>query len=58
LNLCRETPLDSKSNALTFWSLELGGIGDPVDREGDEEAVERFCETIKFMDGRYQVTFS
>ena len=33
------------------------GIADPIDREGDNEALEKFCETIKFVDGRYKVTY-
>jgi len=34
-----------------FWSL---GITDPIDREGDDEALKKFYKLI--VDGRYQVT--
>ena len=37
-----------------FWSLELVGIVDPINREGDDEALEKLYEIIN---GRYQVTF-
>ena len=40
-----------------FWCLETIGIKDPMGKENDEEAIVRFCETIKFEDGRYQVTW-
>jgi len=35
----------------TFWSLELVGITDPIDRGSDDEALEKFCESIKFREG-------
>ena len=31
-----------------FWSLETIGIKDPMSKESDEEAIEKFCNTIKF----------
>ncbi|XP_065899951.1 uncharacterized protein [Dysidea avara] len=34
----------------TFWSLELVGIADNIDREGDDEALEKLCKTVKFVD--------
>ena len=40
-----------------FWCLETTGIKDPMSKESDEEAIDRFCKTIKFEDGRYQVTW-
>ena len=43
-------------NLERFWCLETIGITDPVGRESDDEVLEMFCKTIKFKDGRYQVT--
>ena len=40
-----------------FWSLETIGIKDPMSKESDEEAIEKFCSTIKFEEGRYQVSW-
>ena len=40
-----------------FWSLETIGIKDPISKESDEEAIEKFCNTIKFEEGRYQITW-
>ena len=33
------------------------GIKDPISKESDEEAIEKFCNTIKFEEGRYQITW-
>ena len=43
-------------NLEKFWYLETIGIKDPMSKESDEETIEKFCKTIKFEDGRYQVT--
>ena len=40
-----------------FWSLETIGIKDSMSKESDEEAIEKFCNTIKFEEGRYQVSW-
>lgn len=37
--------------------MELVGITDPIEKEGDDVAPEKFCESIKFVNGRYQITF-
>lgn len=44
-------------NLEKLWCLETIGIKDSMSNESDEEAIERFCKTIKFEDGRYQVTW-
>ena len=41
-----------------FWSLETIGIKDPFETEGDDDVLTRFGETIKFKNGRYEVTWS
>jgi hypothetical protein len=40
----------------TFWSLEDLGIKDSPYSNDDEAALRRFNDTIKFKDGRYEVT--
>ena len=32
-----------------FWCLETIGIKDPMSKESDEEAIDRFCKTIKMV---------
>ena len=44
-------------NLENFWCLETIGIKDSMCRESDDEALEKFCETIKYQDRRYQVTW-
>ena len=44
-------------NLKRFWYLETIGIMDPIGRESDNKILEMFCKTIKFEDGRYQVTW-
>jgi len=41
----------------SFWSLESIGIRDNVSGDDDEMALEQFCETVKFENNRYQVTW-
>ena len=40
-----------------FWNLETIGIRDPVGAESDDDALMRFGETIRYENGRYQVTW-
>ena len=39
-----------------FWKLETLGIREPVQENEDKKALQKFDETIRFEDGRYQVT--
>ena len=39
-----------------LWCLENIGISDPQFVDGDDEALQKFNETVKFDDGHYQVT--
>ena len=41
----------------TLWSLENIGITDLLETNDDENALIRFNNTVKFVDGRYQVTW-
>ena len=40
-----------------LWCLENIGISDPPFGDSDDEALQKFNETVKFDDGRYQVTW-
>lgn len=47
----------TKPQLENLWSLELIGIKDPLSTESDDEALDKFCENIKFTDGRYYITW-
>ena len=50
-------PIINKPHLENLWSLELIGIKDPLSTESDDEALEKFCENIKFLNGRYHITW-
>ena len=52
-----DTVLPSKPNLEDFWNVEAIGITDPQANTDDEEATQRFKETLKRDGGRYQVTW-
>ena len=49
--------VDKNPDLERFWSLETIGIKDPMSKESDEEAIEKFCSTIKFEERKYQVSW-
>ena len=38
-----------------LWSLEIIGIADPMIENDDDLALHKFCESVWFEDGRYQI---
>ena len=50
-------PIINKPHLENLWSLEMIGIKDPLSTESDDEALEKFCENVKFLNGRYHVTW-
>ena len=62
LQCCVSSPTASvstgnKPQLENLWSLEMIGIKDPLSIESDDEALDKFCENIKFEDGRYYITW-
>ena len=56
------TPLDSsndfmKPNLEEFWKLETIGIQEPVNDSDDEQAIQKFNDTARKTNGRYEVTW-
>ena len=49
--------LESKPNLEHFWSLESIGINESPLTVDDDQAIDSFNKTIKFVDGRYLVTW-
>lgn len=47
----------SQPDLTDFWNLESIGISDNYEQSDDERAMKLFKETLKFQDGRYQVTW-
>jgi hypothetical protein len=52
-----DSVLSTKPNLEDFWQLESIGILDKFSNSGDDIAMSQFRETVKFEDGRYQVTW-
>jgi len=38
-----------------FWCLEVIGIKDPIGINDDDQALQKFCDTVNFEKGRYYV---
>ena len=57
LQCCVSTSTTKSLDLESFWSLESIGIRDSVSGDDDEKALEQFCETVKFENNRYQVTW-
>ena len=49
--------LESKPDLEHFWSLELIRINESPVTVDDDQAGDKFNKTIKFVDGRYLVTW-
>ena len=47
----------SKPCLESFWSLETIGIRDPLTSNNDDETLHKFCESIKFSEGRYHIVW-
>ena len=52
-----DAPLQTKPDLEDFWNVESIGITDDIVKTNDEVAMENFKETVKFENGRYQVTW-
>ncbi|XP_053395582.1 uncharacterized protein LOC128555848 [Mercenaria mercenaria] len=52
-----DSAIPTKPNLEDFWNIESIGITDNVQNSNEEIAMKKFKETIKFEDGRYQVTW-
>ena len=44
-------------NIEDFWNLETLGIRDPLDLTNDDKALKQFNDSIRFTEGRYQITW-
>ena len=47
---------DHKLQLEDFWKLETLGISESVSSNDDDTALQTFNDTVRFEDGRYQVT--
>ncbi|XP_044180058.1 uncharacterized protein LOC114970531 [Acropora millepora] len=50
-------PTEQKPQLDDFWKLETLGISEPVSVNDDDQALQKFNDTVRFEDGRYQVTW-
>ncbi|XP_068735663.1 uncharacterized protein [Montipora capricornis] len=50
-------PTEQKPQLDDFWKLETLGISEPVSVNDDDLALQKFNDTVRFEDGRYQVTW-
>ncbi|XP_073249615.1 uncharacterized protein [Porites lutea] len=50
-------PAEQKPQLDDFWKLETLGISEPVSVNDDDQALQKFNDTVRFEDGRYQVTW-
>ncbi|KAL9989289.1 hypothetical protein ACROYT_G003822 [Oculina patagonica] len=53
----QELPIDHTTTLEEFWKLETLGISEPMCVTDDDEALQKFNDTVRFEDGRYQVTW-
>ncbi|KAL9958393.1 hypothetical protein ACROYT_G035399 [Oculina patagonica] len=53
----QELPIEHTTTLEEFWKLETLGISEPVCVTDDDEALQKFNDTVRFEDGRYQVTW-
>ena len=57
LLLNSKPPTEQKPQLEDFWKLETLGISEPVSVNDDDKALQKFNDTVRFEDGRYQVTW-
>ncbi|KAL9977210.1 hypothetical protein ACROYT_G014589 [Oculina patagonica] len=53
----QELPIEHTTTLEEFWKLETLGISEPMCVTDDDEALQKFNDTVRFEDGRYQVTW-
>lgn len=51
-----KTLRDLTPNLEEFWKLQTLGITDPLTDEGDDQALQKFSDTVKYENNRYYVT--
>ena len=52
-----DSPIAMKPSIELFWNLESLGITEPPTTSEDDVALDHFNNTVKFVDGRYMVTW-
>ncbi|XP_052764085.1 uncharacterized protein LOC128206006 [Mya arenaria] len=52
-----DASIPTKPDLEDFWNIESIGIIDNVDKSDDDIAMRKFQDTVRFDDGRYQVTW-
>lgn len=52
----QEPVTDHKLQLEDSWKVETLGISEPVSANDDDKALQKFNDTVRFEDGRYQVT--
>ena len=53
-----DSSIMGKSSLESLWSLERIGIRDPLTVNNDDEIIHKCCESIKFSEGAYYVTWA
>ena len=53
----QKPPTEQKPQLEDFWKLETLGISEPVSVNDDDKALQKFNDTVRFEDRRYQVTW-
>ena len=53
----QKPPIEQKPQLEDFWKLETLGISEPVNVNDDDKALQKFNDTVRFEDGRYQVAW-
>ena len=53
----QELPIEHTTTLEEFWKLETLGINEPMCVNDDDKALQKFNDTVRFEDGRYQVTW-
>ena len=53
----QELPIEHTTTLEEFWKLETLGISEPMCVNDDDKALQKFNDTVRFEDGRYQVTW-
>lgn len=49
--------MKSKPDQVDLWQVESIGILDSIERTNDEMTMQKFRDSVKFENGRYQVTW-
>ena len=55
LHSCVSSAIRNKPQLEDLWALEVIGIKDPILKESDDEALQKFCNSIEFKEGRYHI---